>query len=51
MDPASLAVVGAGISSAFGQFMSNRTDRHSVREQMAFQERMRSNQYQTAVAI
>lgn len=39
-----------GISSAFGASKQNKAAQAASREQMAFQERMRSTQYQTAMA-
>lgn len=43
------AVLGSAAVSAFGQERANRTNIRLAREQMQFQERMRSTQYQTAV--
>ena len=47
------SVIGAGIgaaSSLFGGKAQNEANQQMVQQQMAFQERMRSTQYQTAVA-
>lgn len=46
--PAAAGVIGSLLSKS-GQESANETNLQSVREQMDFQERMRSTQYQTAV--
>jgi len=52
MDPVTGALLGAGISgvsSAFGQFQANTSNKKLAREQMDYQERMSGSQFQRAV--
>lgn len=50
MEPATIAAIGSGIASFFGQKSANRTNIKLAREQMAFQERMSNSAFQRAMA-
>lgn len=54
MDPLSIAIIGSsvlgGAAGLFGQSSANRESRESVREQMAFQERMSNTSHRREVA-